>query len=34
MDNPFEMYYNWLLYGEFVKFGTYLNIWLNQIGLV
>ena len=31
MNNPFEMYYNWLLYGELVKFGVFANVFLDQV---
>lgn len=31
MNNPFEMYYNCLLYGELVKFGVFANVFLERI---
>lgn len=31
MNNPFEMYYNWLLYGELVKFGVFADVFLTQV---
>lgn len=31
MNNPFEIYYNWLLYGELVKLGVFANVFLEQL---
>lgn len=31
MNSPFEMYYNYLLYGELVKFGVFANVFLEQV---
>lgn len=31
MNNPFQMDYNWLLYGELAKFGVFANVFLEQV---
>lgn len=32
MNNPFEMYYNWILYGKLVEAAVFSEIWLRQAG--